>query len=83
MINDNENEVGNENRSHRYGIKRPRHRDGHKYLNYKICQIIMIAICIKQHLSNITSSINEKIKQHWGWVKKKALLIKKVFTWKN
>ena len=33
--------------------------------------------CIKQHLSNIWSSIHEKVKQHWGWVEKKAMLIKK------
>ena len=38
-----------------------------------------MVICIKQHLSNIWSSILEEVKQHWGWVeKKKALLIKKV-----
>ena len=29
-----------------------------------------MVICIKQHLSNIWSSIHEKAKQHWGWVKK-------------
>ena len=40
----------------------------------------MMVICIKQHLSNIWSSIYEKIKQHWGWVEKKALLIKKRVT---
>ena len=26
--------------------------------------------CIKQHLSNIWTSIHAKIKQHWGWVEK-------------
>ena len=36
----------------------------------------MMFICIKQHLSNIWSSVHEKFKQHWGWVEK-ALLIKK------
>ena len=36
--------------------------------------------CIKQHLSNIWGSIQEKGKQHWGWVEKKAMLIKKCVT---
>ena len=36
----------------------------------------MILISTKQHLSNILSSIHEKVRQHWGWVKKKALFIK-------
>ena len=34
----------------------------------------MIVICIKQHLSNIWSSIHEKVKEHWGWVEKKRYL---------
>ena len=38
---------------------------------------IYIYIYIKQYLSNIWSSVREKAKQHWGWVEKKALLIKK------
>ena len=30
---------------------------------------MMMLKCIKQqHLSNIWSSIHEKVKQHWGWV---------------
>ena len=33
--------------------------------------------CIKQHLSNIWSTIHEKVKQHEGELKKKALLIEK------
>ena len=28
-----------------------------------------------QHLSNIWSSIQEKVKQHWGWVEKNRVLI--------
>ena len=32
---------------------------------------------IKKHLSNIWSSIHDKVKQHWGLVEKKVLLIKK------
>ena len=52
------------NRSHRYDINRVRPRHGHKYTKYKTCISIMIVICIKQHLSNILSSIHEKAKQH-------------------
>ena len=37
----------------------------------------MLVICLKQHLSNIWSSIHEKVKQRWSWPEKKALLIKK------
>ena len=37
----------------------------------------MILLCLKQHLSNISSSIHGKVKQHWGWVEKKALLMQK------
>ena len=38
----------------------------------------MMLISIKQHLINIWSSIHEKVKQRWGWLEKKALVIKKV-----
>ena len=34
----------------------------------------MMIIRIKQNLSNILSSILEKVKQHWGWVEKKLYL---------
>ena len=62
MINDNENEAAKiKSRLQRYNMKRPRPRHGQKIL----------------HLSNIWSSIHEEVKQHWGWVEKKALLIKK------
>ena len=37
----------------------------------------MMVISIKQHLSNIWSTINEKVKQHCGWVEKKRCLWKK------
>ena len=40
-------------RLHRYDINRPRSRHGDKYSKYKICLSIMMAVCIKQHLSNI------------------------------
>ena len=48
------------NRSHRTDIDRPRPRHGHKYSKYKMCLSIMMVTCIKQHLSNIWSSILEK-----------------------
>ena len=59
-----------------YGINRPRSRRGHKY-KFKNCLSVMIFICTKQLLSNIWSSIHEKLKQHWDWFEKNALLIKK------
>ena len=65
------------NRSQRYDINRPRARYGHKYTKYKTCLSIFMVTCIKQYLNNIWGSIHKKVKQHWGWVEKKALLIKK------
>ena len=62
------------NRSLRYDINRHRCRHGHRYSKYKMCLSIMMLICIKQHLSNIWSSIHGKVKQHWGWVEKKPCL---------
>ena len=41
------------------------------------CLSMMMLIRIRQNLSNIWSSIHEKVKRHWGWVEKKALLLKK------
>ena len=41
------------NRSQRYDITRPRPRHGHKHTIYKICLSVIMAICIKHHLSNI------------------------------
>ena len=64
-------------RLHRYDINGPRSKDGHKYCKYKKCLSMMMLICIKHQLSNIWSSIHEKVKHHWGWVEKKALLIEK------
>ena len=62
------------NRLHRYDINRPRSRNEHKYNGYKKCLIIIMLLCTKQHLSNIWSSIHEKVKQHWGWVQKKCCI---------
>ena len=42
-----------ENRLQRYDINRLRPRHGHKHAKYKMCLSEMMAICIKQLLSNI------------------------------
>ena len=76
MINDIEKEVESKNRSHRYDINRLRSRHGLNYTKFKICLSIVMAICIKQHLSNIWGSVHEKVKQHWGWVEKKRCIQK-------
>ena len=68
------------NRSHSYDINRRRSKYGHKHINIKNVSVwwclYHMLICIKQHVSNIWSSIHQKVKQHWGWVEKKALLTK-------
>ena len=66
------------NRSNRYDIDTPRSRYGHKYNTYKKClTIMMMLICIKQHLSNIWSSIYEKLTNTKAELKKKSCLQKK------
>ena len=62
------------NRSHIYNINRPRSRHGHKYSKYKKYLSTIMLIGIKQHLSNIWSSIHETVKQQWGWFEKKLCL---------
>ena len=68
-------------RSHRSDINRPRH--GHKYSRYKKCLTMMILICVKQHVSNIWSSIYENVKQHWGWVEKSGAYKKRRAIYKT
>ena len=51
--NCNEIEAKKKNRSHRYGINRPRSRQRDKYTKCKMCLSIIMVICIKQHISNI------------------------------
>ena len=63
--------------SRKYDINRPRCNHRHNYSKYMKRLSMTMLICIKQHLSNICSSVYENVKQHWGWVEKKALLIKK------
>ena len=49
-------------RSRRFDINRPRCRHGRKYSKYIMFLIMMMVICIKQHLSDIWSSIHDKTK---------------------
>ena len=60
--------------TNKYLLNRPRPRHGYKYTKYKMCLSIMMVICIKQHLNNIWSLIDGKVKQHWVWVEKKPYL---------
>ena len=41
------------NKSHRYDIDRTRSRHGNDYTKYKMCLIMTMVMCNKQHLSNI------------------------------
>ena len=67
--------LGIKNRSQRYDINSPRPRHRHKYAKYKMWLSIMM---VKQHLSNIWSSIHERLSNTEAELrKKKALLIKK------
>ena len=52
------------NGSHRCSINRPKPI----YSTYKKSLMMLLLICIKQHISNIWSSVHEKVKQHWRWV---------------
>ena len=53
------------NWSDRYDINRPcLARHGHKYTKFKKCLSTMMVKCIKQHLSNIWSSVHEKVKSN-------------------
>ena len=44
---------------------------------------MMMPTFIKQHLSNIWSSIHEKVKHHWGWVQKCVVYKKSVYNMGN
>ena len=58
--------IKNKNRSHGYYINRPRPWHGYKYAKYKKFPSIWRLYIT----SNNWSSIHEKVKQHWGLVKK-------------
>ena len=55
-------------RSQRCDLNRPRPRNGEKYTKNKMFQsnLVIIVICIKQHLWNIRSLIDENVEQHGG-----------------
>ena len=55
-------------------MKNRSHRHGHENSKYRKCLSMMMLICIKHHLSNICSSIHEKVKQDWGCVEEKHCL---------
>ena len=59
------------NISREYDINRPRCKYGNKFSKYKKCLTMMMLICTKPPVSNIWSSIHEKVKQHWDWAEKK------------
>ena len=69
--------IKKKNVSHWYVLNRPLSKHGLKYSRYKTCLSMIVLICNQQHLSNIWSSIHEKLKQHWGWVKK-SIAYKKI-----
>ena len=58
------------NWSHRYDIGPDMDKN---IMNIKNISLMMLT-WIKQHLSNIWSSIQEKFKQHRAWVEKKGCL---------
>ena len=66
------------NRSHRYDIIRPGSRCGHEYIKYKKTQYDD-ALCIKQHLSKIWSSIHEKVNNSEAELKNSAAYKKSVY----
>ena len=46
---------------HIYDINRTRPRHRFKCIKYKMSYSTMMVICIKQHLSTISSSVREKV----------------------
>ena len=78
-INHNENEDKNEKRLHRYDITRPKTTHGHKCENINSVSVIWCLYVLGKHLSNIWSSVNKNIKQHWGWVEESVACKKSVY----
>ena len=66
------------NKSHRYDINRP--KNGRIYTKYKMCLIIMMFTGIKQHLSNIWSSIHENLSKTDTELKKSVAYKKGVYS---
>ena len=40
---------------------------------------MMMLTCIKQHASDIWSSVHEKVEQQWGWVEKSVAYDKNMY----
>ena len=72
--NENENHIDTTKCRPRPRKCRPRPRYGHKHTKYKMCLSMMMGICIKQHLSNIWSSIHEKINNTEAELKRRRCL---------
>ena len=70
-------------RSYRSDKNRSRSRDGHKCIKSKKFLSMITLICIKQHLSNIWSSIHEKINNTETELKKSVAYKKKRLTSKS
>ena len=68
------------NKLHRYDKNKSESRQGHKYSKYKKCVSMMMLLCIKQHLSNIWSSIYEKLSKTEAELKKSVAYTKKART---
>ena len=85
IINGNEKKLKTKNRWYIYDMNRSRIWHGYKYTKYQTYFRIMMVMYIKQYLSNIWTSIHEKVKQHWGWVEKKQKqppeVFCKIITW--
>ena len=73
------------NRSHICDINighrknRPRSRHEHKCTEYKKCVRMMVLACIKQHLSNIWSSIHKKLSNTEAELKERVAYKKNVY----
>ena len=65
------------NRSHRYDIGRSKSKHGHKYSAYETYLSMMMLLCIKQVLSNISSSVHEKLSKTEAKLKKSVTYEKK------
>ena len=69
------------NRSHRYGINRPRSRHEHKYSEYKKCLSMMMLVCIKQRLRAFEAQFMQKLSNTEAELKKSVAYKKKAFIW--
>ena len=65
-------------RLHGYDIKKNLGVDMNaNILNIKYDLAMLMIVCTKQHITNIWSSVCERVKLHWGWVWKNRVSEKK------